>query len=246
MKRAVVIGASSGIGREVARLLLADGWHVGIAARRKELLSELEKEFPERVVVSCIDVTTDDAPQKILELFAELGDVGLFLHVSGIGTQNLMLDNETESATVATNVKGFTQIIDAVFNYMTEHQGGHIAIVSSIAGTKGLGVSPSYSASKAYQTTYIEALEQLSRMRDLNIRFTDLRPGFVDTASLDNSTAYPMLIKPEDVARQAVDAIYARKSVRIIDWRYSLLTFFWRLIPRWLWVRMRITNKNNR
>lgn len=246
MKRAVVIGASSGIGREVARLLLADGWHVGIAARRKELLSELEKEFPERVVVSCIDVTTDDAPQKILELFAELGDVGLFLHVSGIGTQNLMLDNETESATVATNVKGFTQIIDAVFNYMTEHQGGHIAIVSSIAGTKGLGVSPSYSASKAYQTTYIEALEQLSRMRDLNIRFTDLRPGFVDTALLDNSTAYPMLIKPADVARQAVDAIYARKSVRIIDWRYSLLTFFWRLIPRWLWVRMRITNKNNR
>ena len=77
-------------------------------------------------------------------------------------------------------------------------------------------------------------------MRRLNIRFTDLRPGFVDTALLGDGRKYPMLMSAADVARHAVDAIYARKGVRVIDWRYRVMTFFWRLIPRWLWVRMRV------
>ncbi len=240
MKRAVVIGASSGIGREAARLLLADGWHVGVAARRIELLSGLEDEFPGRVVVSRIDVTADDAPKQMLRLFDRLGGVGLFFYVSGVGWQNPMLDERAERATVATNVRGFTQMIDAAFNFMAARQGGQIAVISSIAGTKGLGAAPSYSASKAFQAKYIEALEQLSRMRRLNIRFTDLRPGFVDTALLGDGRKYPMLMSAADVARHAVDAIYARKGVRVIDWRYRVMTFFWRLIPRWLWVRMRV------
>ena len=121
MKRAIVIGASSGIGKEVARLLLADGWHLGVAARRTELLEELRSEYPELVTVAEIDVTSEDAPRKLLDLIDEMGGVGLFFYSSGIGKQNMLLDKEIEMRTVETNVKGFTQMIDTIYNYMSEH-----------------------------------------------------------------------------------------------------------------------------
>ena len=240
MKRAIVIGASSGIGKEVARLLLADGWHLGVAARRTELLEELRSKYPELVTVAEIDVTSEDAPRKLLDLIDVMGGVGLFFYSSGIGKQNMLLDKEIEMRTVETNVKGFTQMIDTIYNYMSEHQGGHIAAISSIASTKGLGAAPSYSATKSFQTHYIEALQQQANMRNLNIRFTDIQPGFVDTALLGDDHKYPLLLRTEDVARQIVSAVYKEKGRCIIDWRYRLLTFFWRLIPRWLWVRLKI------
>ena len=240
MKRAIVIGASSGIGKEVARLLLADGWHLGVAARRTELLEELRSEYPELVMVAKIDVTSEEAPRKLLDLIDVMGGVGLFFYSSGIGKQNMLLDKEIEMRTVETNVKGFTQMIDTIYNYMSEHQGGHIAAISSIASTKGLGAAPSYSATKSFQAHYIEALQQQANMRNLNIRFTDIQPGFVDTALLGDDHKYPLLLRTEDVARQIVSAVYKEKGRCIIDWRYRLLTFFWRLIPRWLWVRLKI------
>lgn len=242
MKRAIVIGASSGIGREVAKLLLADGWLVGIAARREDLLMEVKAINPGMIEVMRIDVTAADAQERLLELAKRLGGVNLFVYCSGIGKQNPELDTGLELTTVDVNVKGFTAMIGTIFNYMAENLGGDIAVISSIAGTKGLGVAPSYSATKAFQNTYIQALEQLSNMRRLHIRFTDIRPGFVDTDLLSGSGRYPMLMQKEAVAREMLRAVYAHRHVYVIDWRYRLLVFAWRLMPRWLWRRMNIRN----
>ena len=242
MKRAIVIGASSGIGREVAKLLLTDGWLVGIAARREDLLMEVKAINPGMIEVMRIDVTAADAQERLLELAKRLGGVNLFVYCSGIGKQNPELDTGLELTTVDVNVKGFTAMIGTIFNYMAENLGGDIAVISSIAGTKGLGVAPSYSATKAFQNTYIQALEQLSNMRRLHIRFTDIRPGFVDTDLLSGSGRYPMLMQKEAVAREMLRAVYAHRHVHVIDWRYRLLVFAWRLMPRWLWRRMNIRN----
>lgn len=242
MKRAIVIGASSGIGREVAKLLLADGWLVGIAARREGLLMEVKAINPGMIEVMRIDVTAADAQERLLELAKRLGGVNLFVYCSGIGKQNPELDTGLELTTVDVNVKGFAAMVGTIFNYMAENLGGDIAVISSIAGTKGLGVAPSYSATKAFQNTYIQALEQLSNMRRLHIRFTDIRPGFVDTDLLSGSGRYPMLMQKEAVAREMLRAVYAHRHVHVIDWRYRLLVFAWRLMPRWLWRRMNIRN----
>ncbi len=242
MKRAIVIGASSGIGREVAKLLLADGWLVGIAARREDLLMEVKAINPGMIEVMRIDVTAADAQERLLELAKRLGGVNLFVYCSGIGKQNPELDTGVELTTVDVNVKGFAAMVGTIFNYMAENLGGDIAVISSIAGTKGLGVAPSYSATKAFQNTYIQALEQLSNMRRLHIRFTDIRPGFVDTDLLSGSGRYPMLMQKEAVAREMLRAVYAHRHVHVIDWRYRLLVFAWRLMPRWLWRRMNIRN----
>ena len=239
-KKAIIVGASSGIGREVARLLLSDGWHLGVAARREEPLQELKAMAPERVEVMTIDVTSPDAEERLLGLVERLGGMDLYFHASGIGKQNRSLEADIELRTVDTNAVGFTRMIGAAYRYFAERGSGHIAAITSIAGTKGLGPAPAYSATKAMQACYLEALEQQARQRKLDIRFTDIRPGFVDTALLNGDFHYPMLMRPEAVASDIVQSVYHQHHVRVIDFRYRVLTFLWRLIPRWLWRRMKL------
>lgn len=235
---AIVIGASSGIGREVSRRLIADGWHVGVAARREPLLEDLRRICPERVKTAFIDVLSTDAPGRMISLSEQLGGFDLLVYASGVGHKNMLLEPQTEAATVATNAVGFTSMMGTAYRYMACHGGGHIAVISSIAGTRGLGAAPAYSATKAFQTTYIQALEQQARMRRLPIRFTDVRPGFVATALLGGGEGYPMLMSVESVAADIVKSINKGRHVRVIDWRYRLLTAAWRTIPGWLWRRM--------
>ena len=239
VRRAVIVGASSGLGREVALLLLADGWQCGVAARRADKLAELENAFPEQVTTAAIDVTAIDAEERLTRLVEDLGGMDLYFHAAGIGWQNRDLDADKELATVETNALGFTRLVGAAYRYMAAHGGGHIAVISSIAGVKGLGPAPAYSATKALQNTYIQALEQQAHARGLNIRFTDIRPGFVDTALLAGDK-YPMMLKPEAVARQIVRAIKSRRHVAVIDLRWRVLTAMWRRVPRWIWRRLKL------
>jgi short-subunit dehydrogenase len=239
--KAIIVGASSGIGLEVAKLLLADGWHIGIAARREEALLELKKTAPERVEVMAIDITHPDAGERLLTLVRQLGGMDLYFHSSGIGKQNRTLEPDIELQTMDTNAIGFTRMIGTAYRYFAEQGKGHIAAITSIAGTKGLGPAPAYSATKALQSTYLQALEQQARQRGLyDIHFTDIRPGFVDTALLSGSFRYPMMLRPESVARDIVSSIRKRRHVRVIDARYRVLTFFWRLVPNFIWRRLRL------
>lgn len=235
MKRAIVIGASSGIGMEVAKLLLQEGWTLGVAARRVDLLQTIGA-----AEVAQIDVTAEDAPERLRDLMARLGGMDLFFYASGIGKQNRELKEDIELATVTTNGLGFTRMIGEAYRYFAERGEGHIAAITSIAGTKGLGPAPSYSATKAMQNVYLQALEQQANARGLRIRFTDIRPGFVDTALLNGDFKYPMMLHPENVAREIVSAINSRQHIRVIDWRYRLLTAFWRRIPRCIWRKFKL------
>lgn len=167
----------------------------------------------------------------------------LFLLSSGIGHQNMELNPDIELQTVGTNVEGFTRIVTAAFQYFHLHSGGHLAVISSIAGTKGLGVAPAYSATKRFQNTYIDALEQLAHMQKLNIRFTDIRPGFVSTDLLNDGKRYPLLMNPRKVATHIIRALNRKQRVVVVDWRYALIVFFWRMIPRWIWKRLSIKTK---
>ena len=235
---AIIIGASSGIGNEVARLLLQRGWHCGIAARRTEPLEQLRSEYPQLTETETIDITSEEAPERLLQLIERLGGMDLYFHASGIGKQNRDLQTDIEMSTVDTNAMGFTRMVDTAFNYLASHGGGHIAAISSIAGTKGLGPAPSYSATKAFQNTYLQALEQLANARRLHIRFTDLRPGFVDTPLLDGDNHFPMMLRPQQVAKEMVESIERRRHVRVIDWRWRIITALWRLIPRSIWRKL--------
>ena len=241
-RRAIIIGATSGIGLEVAKVLAKKGWLVGIAGRRQELLEQIQQENQNIVATEQIDVTQSDAPDHLQTLIENLGGMDLYFHSSGIGYQNVELDMERELATVETNAVGMTRMVGAAFHYFEAHPGqkGQIAVISSIAGTKGLGAAPAYSATKRYVNHYLECLTQLCHIRRLShISIYDIRPGFVRTALISGSN-YPLQLDAAKVAQQIVKKLEQRRAIITIDWRYRLLVFFWRLIPRWLWVRMRI------
>lgn len=251
------MGATSGIGQEVARLLAANGYEVGIAGRREERLVQMAQATPGIVTHRQIDVTKEDAPTELYKLIEELGGMDLYFHSSGIGWENVALDADKELKTVETNGVGFVRMVSAAYNWFAEQRAdeakqraegdeqragdkerkARIACITSIARTRGLGAAPAYSATKRMQAHYLECLSQQARMRHLNIGITDIRPGFVATDLIAGSH-FPLQLKAEDVARTIVRAIERGSEVVTIDWRYSLLVAAWQLIPRWLWVRL--------
>jgi len=244
MKTAIIIGATSGIGYEVATRLVEDDWRVAVAGRRIELLERMRKRFGENVMPYQMDVTQPESVAVIDRMLAEIGSPDLFLYVSGVGSQNRSLDEQVEINTVQTNSEGMVRIVSHFFNhvklsrdYTSEHK-AHIAVVTSVAGTEGLGLSPAYSATKKMQSTYITALAQLSAMEKVPVRFTDIRPGFVATDILNPNKKYPMLMTKEKVAELIIKGLKRNRRVLTIDWRYRLLVAFWRLIPRCLWEKI--------
>ena len=241
MKRAIIIGATSGLGREIALNLLRGGWQVGIAGRREDLLKEVASmpEFVGRVEYERVDVTADDAIGAVERLVSKLGDIDLFVNVSGVGFQNPTLDPAVEEKTFDVNGYGFMRMVDWAYNYFrSTKREGQIAIVSSIAGTKPLGTAAAYSATKRMQSHYLTALAQLARMDGVNIKFTDIRPGFAATDILNPNKHYPMMMAKEYAGRLATRAILKKRRVAIIDWKFAVLTFFWALIPRCVWERL--------
>ena len=242
-RKAVVMGATSGIGLEVVRELCRNGWQVGIAGRREQELKRIQSETDGVVAWARIDITDADAPAQLLQLIVQMGGIDLYFHSSGIGYQNPALDTDKELRTVETNALGFTRMVDAVFTHFAQSdQPAHIAVISSIARTKGLGAAPAYSATKRYVSHYMECLQQLRTIRHLrHIRLHDIRPGFVRTPLIADGNHYPMQLDATRVAHSIVRGIERNRSVITIDWRYRLLVAAWRLIPRWLWVRLPIT-----
>ena len=284
-KKAIVMGATSGIGMEVASLLAQRGWQVGIAGRRVERLEEVKRNTNQiisqktkvsqkgnisegvkasRGEIICyqqIDVTSADAPTLLQKLIEKLGGMDLYFHSSGIGWQNNSLDIEKEMKTVETNGLGFVRMVDTAFNWfakqsqeqdkgqeLSQEQNSdkgkgndtyRIACITSIAGTKGLGAAPAYSATKRFQNHYLECLTQQAHMRHLPIAITDIRPGFVKTDLIAGSN-YPLQLTPQEVAQQIVNAIERGKTVKTIDWKYSILVSLWRMIPRCIWTRLTI------
>lgn len=241
-KSAIVMGATSGIGCEVARLLAQRGWRVGVAGRREEILSRMVAETDGIVAYEVIDVTTREATDGLHRLIARLGGMDLYFHSSGIGYQNVALDADKELKTITTNCLGMARLVGEAFRYFERHPAtdGQIAVISSIARTKGLGAAPAYSASKRFTSHYLESLCQLKSIKGLHhIHLTDIRPGFVRTPLIAGSD-FPLQLDAGKVARDMVEALERRKTVVTVNGLYRVLVFFWQMIPRWIWTKMKI------
>ena len=239
---AIVMGATSGIGYEVALALARQGWRVGVAGRREDILKKMVEETAGIVAYEVIDVTVPQATDALHRLIGKMGGMGLYFHSSGIGYQNTALDADKELRTIETNCLGMARLVGEAFRYFEQHPEteGQIAVISSIARTRGLGAAPAYSASKRFTSHYMESLCQLKRIKGLrHLHITDIRPGFVRTPLIEGSH-FPMQLDARRVAAIIVAAIRRHQSVVTINWLYRLLVFFWQLIPRWLWVRMKV------
>jgi len=237
MRAAIVIGASSGIGRALARVLAEHGYRVGLAARRTDLLAELAGQLPTPSFVKAIDIAkADEAMRRLRELIDEMADVELFVLNAGIGFVNPQLDWDRERDTIDVNVSGFTAMANVAVEYLQKRGSGQIVGVSSIAALRGNRAAPAYNASKAFISNYLEALRNRFRKLNLPIVVTDVQPGFVDTAMAKGEGVF-WAAAPEKAARQIFTAIAKRKEHAYVTKRWRLIAWVLKAVPNWLYHR---------
>ena len=228
MPKAIVIGATSGIGKALALLYAARGYEVGATGRRGALLAELAPQLGAGGIVRRFDVRrTDEAMAALGALFEDMGDVDVCIVNAGCGHVNPALDWAKEQAAIETNVCGFAAMCNVAMRYFTARGGGRLVGISSVAGIRGVGGAPAYSASKAFVSNYLESLRGIARRAGLPVSVTDVRPGFVDTAMGQNPRAF-WRISPEEAAAQIYAAVEDRKS-RVY------------VAARWRWVAMALS-----
>lgn len=238
MKKIVIIGASSGIGRRIAEDFARAGMRVGAAARNLEALEELRKTQPENISVARIDVTDTECVKQFYDLIELIDGMDILLFAAGTGFCDPDLDDEKLSSTLATNVMGFARITAAAYRYFrrtADRTPGQIAAITSVAGTKGIGISAAYSASKRFQQTFLNALEQLAYRQQVNIRFTDIRPGFIRTPLLRDDRTYPMIMTLDYAAPLIEKAVLKRRRVACIDSRWAVVNALWKCVPQCVW-----------
>lgn len=238
MMKIVIIGASSGLGRRMALDFARIGCRVGIAARRSAPLEEIKHLYPSNVAAMTIDVTAPDAVRRFYDLIELIDGMDIFINAAGIGFADPDLDDAKLSTTLRTNVEGFARLTAAAYRYYRDTANvsqGQIAAITSVAGTKGIGVAAAYSASKRFQQTFLNALEQLAYQQQVNVAFTDIRPGFVDTPLLAEGRDYPMLMTVDRVAPLIETAILRCRRVYTVDYRWRAVNALWRLVPHRLW-----------
>ena len=243
MKKAIIIGATSGMGRSLAKLMVENDYLVGITGRRIQLLEEIKAEKPESYRIKTFDITHSQIiVQQLEELTLELGGLDILILSSGTGDLNEKLDFETEKRTIDTNVSGFTAIVDWAFNYLIAQKHGHLVAISSIAGLLGNSEAPAYSASKAYQINYLEGLRIKAAKIELPFFISDIRPGFVNTDMAKGQKLF-WIASADKAAIQIFNAIQKKRKVAYITRRWVLIAFLFKYIPiRFLEILQRINH----
>ena len=235
MPNAIVFGATSGIGKQLANYLVADGYKVAITGRRLQLLNTIKASKPNRYFVWENDVQDVVNIEFVFkQIVEEFENIQLVIHCSGIGYENPELDWQKENDTLKTNVLGATRIYDLAFNLFKEQGFGHLVSISSIASLRGNRFSPSYFASKAYQVNYLESLYFKSKeIKGGKVYVTDIRPGFVDTRMALGDDIFWMA-SLDKASKQIYSAIKRKKRRVYISKRWILIAWVLKIVPSWL------------
>ncbi len=238
MKKAIIIGSSSGIGMQLAKIMSKDGYMLGLTSRRIELLDNLKKELPNQVYIKHMDVTNIKESIKCLnDLIGEMNGVDLIIISVGIGHINKELKWQLEQETINTNVMGVTAIINASMKYFLDKKTGHLAVITSIAALRGSAISPAYNASKAFLSNYLEGLRCKIKKQNLDITITDIKPGLVNTAMAKGEGLF-WVMPLEKVATQIYSSLKKRKKKFYVTKRWAFLAFFIKRIPDFLYYKI--------
>ena len=236
MQKVIIIGASSGIGRALAKLYAREGCAVGITARRMDLLEPLAQELGANAQAARMDISVpEEAASQLDALIQSLGGMDLLIISAGTGHINPGLEWRYERDTIDVNVRGFTALAGAAMQHFLRQGSGHLAAVSSVAALRGSANSPAYNASKAYMSSYLEGLACKAKASGKPVAVTDIRPGFVDTAMAQGEGLF-WVAPPEKAARQIARIIARRKGCGYVTKRWALVALLLKLIPRRLYI----------
>lgn len=237
MKKALIIGASSGIGKALAITLAKKNYEVGLMARRVELLRELQKELRVKTTVDYLDISQpDDAIERFHKMVLQMGGVDVVIINSGIRLPNSELDWQKERQTLQVNVIGFCALADASYHHFENQGHGQLVGISSIAALVGNHIAPAYNASKACISTYMEGLRKKAFREGLSLIITDIKPGYVDTDMVTSKKAF-WTASASEAAEQIAATIENKKSYAYITHRWRLIGWLLKSLPNWIYYR---------
>ena len=245
-RRAIVVGASSGLGAEIARQLAADGCAVALLGRRTDELRKVADGIAAagrgRAIVAAHDVTDYDAVPALLEsLVADLGGLDLLVYSSGImwvpGEDEY--DFAKDRAQIEVNVLGAMAWMTPVAARFEAARSGTILGLSSVAGERGRTQFPGYATSKAALTTYLEALRNRLAMKGVNV--VTVKPGFVDTPMTTSLPRKPLMVSVSKAASIILaTAKRGGSPSAFVPARWWLVAMIMRHVPSFLFRRVRI------
>ena len=238
MKKAIIIGGTSGIGKCLAEILIENNWIVGITGRRTELLQEIKEKSNNRIFIQEHDITEIYcSDEKMESLFIQLKVVDLVIVSAGVSELNQELDWKTEEKVIETNVNGIAKVYEFMFSKFKKQGYGHLVGISSIASLRGNRYCPSYSASKAFQANYLEALRCIAKNEKLDIKITDVQPGFVDTPMAKGEGLF-WIAPVKKASNQIYSAILKQKRKVYITKRWRLIVWVMKIAPSWVLEKM--------
>jgi short-subunit dehydrogenase len=245
--RAIVIGASSGVGAALTRRLALSGYLVAAVARRQDMLEELCNSINAGLPAGdnqvvwpyAHDVTNfEEVPELFQEIVRNLGGLDLIVYAAAVqdavGTQEFNFDKD--QAMINTNLLGAIAWLNQAAIRFERARSGQIVGVSSIAGERGRVAAPAYNTSKAGLNTYLEALRNRLSLRGVTV--TTIKPGFVETRLLENASKTFWVISPEEAAKQIHTAISRRQQTVFVPKRWLMVSLIIRHIPSFIFRRL--------
>ena len=234
----VIIGATSGVGKTLFEKYANENNRIGIIGRRAHLLDELYQKYPSKTIPTKADITNlEEIEQAINALHKEMEYIDLAIVCSGTGDINATLDYSIERPAIDTNIVGWTFVIDMLYHILEQQGHGHLVAITSAGGLRGEAMAPAYSATKAYQINYVEALRKKAFKNGEHIIVTDIRPGLVDTAMAKGEGLF-WVMPVEKVAKQIISAIRKKKSKAYVTRRWHILAIINKNLPFFLYKRL--------
>ena len=238
MRKIIIIGATSGIGLELAKLYIQNGDMIGASGRRRHLLDALQQQFPSQVQTECFDVTGNENIPHMESLINKIGGMDVLIYNSGYGEISETLDWTIDKLTTLTNVNGFVEVVNFAFNYFVKQGQGQIAATSSIASIRENSIAPAYSASKAYMSMYmagiyLKALKLKKKDPGVDISISDIQPGFVKTKMAKGKGRF-WEAPVEKAAKQIFNAIEKKKRKTYITHRWAIIAWLLKWMPHFV------------
>jgi short-subunit dehydrogenase len=236
MKKAIIIGASTGIGQALTKVLLNNDYKVGITGVENNIVNELNNVSNNNLNVKYLDCTSLQNSEIINDFINWLGGLDLIVFSAGIGQLDKNLGYEIENEANQLNVLAFTEIADKAYKYFESKENGHFVAITSIAGLRGNRIAPAYHAAKSYQISYLEGLRHRAINSKLSLTITDIRPGFVDTGVVNDKFFW--MASKEKAAQQIFNIIKKKKNVAYVTKRWLLIALILKIVPSWIYNRI--------
>jgi short-subunit dehydrogenase len=239
MKRVLITGATSGIGKELALQLAAEGNKVGLMGRRADKLQDLKDEIGDLAFIRTLDVTDHDLAETVYnDLIEEMGGMDIIILNAGVGGAKIMSLWKEDKRTIDVNVLAFAHGLHFSFNYFRKQGYGQIVGMSSIASLLASYRAADYTASKHFISNYMTGFRQKAKRVNADITVTDIKPGFVKSEMTEDLRGMFWVADTDKAVRQMIKAIQKKRNIVYITKRWRIIATIAKMIPQFVWDRI--------